>query len=286
MASNQTTSNLLQNSSGLYGLFPEHEKRENLVSEIYLTSITFIVFAGNILTLNVVCRKKRTRPPDVLLGCLATTDLLTALFVFLLLITYNIEKIWPGGLVLCYINTFISVACLKFSMFLAAWIAVERFLAIAKPFLYRSKVNMKKTVVFVASTLTYSIFVALLPVAGMATLRVDFSVTEWSLCVYHWPAMEANCFSSIYVILNMIDSAFAVFVVLVSNVSVIVYFVRRKRRKRAIAPVVEAPPVMESLGKQERCIKQARSDLKYAHLMGIASLYFTLSFIPSQVGKL
>ena len=280
MASNQNMSSLL-NISELYGIM-EVKERETPISAIYLTSIAFIIVAGNILTLNVVCRKKRLKPPDVLLGCLATTDLLTALFVFPLLITYSIMKEWPGGLVLCYINTFSSVACLKFSMLLASWIAVDRFLAIAKPFLYRSKVNMRKTLLFVASTLVYSILVAVLPVIGMATIGVKENIIEWSWCVYHWPATDAQLVSTAYVILNIIDSTFALLVVLVSNISVIVYFVKRTRRKRKIAPAGEAP-VMESSDKKVRRAKEARSDLRYAHLMGIASFYFTLSFLPVQV---
>lgn len=274
---------LVKNISGLYGRTVKAKTSETPISGIYLASITFIVIVGNILTLNVVCRKKRMRPPDVLLGCLATTDLLTALFVFPLLITHNVVNKWPGGLAMCYINTFASVACLKFSMLLASWIAVDRFLAIAKPLLYRSKVNMRKIILFVVATLIYSVVVALMPVAGMATGNVGANITKWSSCVYHFPAMEAKFWSTIYVILNIMDSTFAMLAVLISNVSVTIYFVKRKRRKRVIAPVTETP-VMDSFDKQERCEKQTRSDLKYAHLMGIASLYFALSFVPVPVG--
>lgn len=243
---------------------------------IYFASVSFFIVLGNSVMLGVVCKKRRRKPTDFLLGALAITDLIIPIVVFPLLVAHGITGTWTGGRASCYVNAFVSMFLLKFSMLITSIIAVDRFLAIGKPFIYRSKFNLRKMRIALVIGAMYSFTVSLIPLVGMVCSEGE---PKWHLCFYHWAAGRTKALTSIYVIINVVDTSLATLTVLICNIGVIGYFLkRRENRKTRIVPASG-----NDLQTHKQNIRRRRNDLKYARLMVVVSLYFLLCFLPIQV---
>ncbi|XP_032239480.2 5-hydroxytryptamine receptor 7 [Nematostella vectensis] len=259
---------------------------QRCASAVYFALASLVVIAGNVLTLCVVGKKKRRKPTDLLLGVLAATDLATPVLVLPFLVMYGSTGSWAGGKAACFMSAFLSMFLFKFSMLVASLVAIDRYLAISKPFFYRSKILIRPTRYAVGLSGVYSLALALIPFSGILLKVHKIHTSEWPLCFFHWLAEQhAKTLTTTYIILCSIDTGLAVLVVLLCNIGVVVYFVKRRhQRGKNVAPVesVGERPLSFSM-RPPRNHSQRRNDLKYAKLMSAVSCYFPLCFLPIQV---
>lgn len=246
----------------------------------YFAVVSVFIVLGNAVTLAVMCKRKRKKPTDLLLGTLAVTDLVIAAVVFPLQIVHGLTGRWSGGRPTCYLSAFVSMLLLKFSMLVACIIAVDRFLAIGKPLLYRSKINLSRVKFATVVSAFYSLIVSVIPLVGMIYMHT--TPFNWHLCFYHWAASRSHFLTAVYVVLNVVDTALATSAVFVCNIGVIIYFVKKRntRKTQAVPASVDdtAPPAAQRTNRDGW-----KRDSKYARLMAIVSLYFLLCFLPLQV---
>ncbi|EDO42227.1 predicted protein [Nematostella vectensis] len=262
--------------------------KQRCASAVYFALASLVVIAGNVLTLCVVGKKKRRKPTDLLLGVLAATDLATPVLVLPFLVMYGSTGSWAGGKAACFMSAFLSMFLFKFSMLVASLVAIDRYLAISKPFFYRSKILIRPTRYAVGLSGVYSLALALIPFSGILLKVHKIHTSEWQLCFFHWLAEQhAKTLTTTYIILCSIDTGLAVLVVLLCNIGVVVYFVKRRhQRGKNVAPVEsvgERPPSFSM--RPPRNHSQRRNDLKYAKLMSAVSCYFPLCFLPIQNSK-
>ena len=247
----------------------------------YFAVVSVFIILGNGVTLAVMCKRKRKKPTDLLLGTLAVTDSVFSALVFPLLIVNGLTGRWAGGRPTCYLNAFASMCLLKFSMLIACVIAVDRFLAIDKPLLYRSKITPTRVKLAAVVGALYSLSVSAIPLVDMICMHA--AACSWHLCFYHWAADPSHTLTSVFVVLNVVDTALATSAVLVCNIGVIVYFVKKRNMRKTQAmsmapgePVAQHPPARTSRFSWNQ-------DLKYARLMAAISFYFLICFAPIQV---
>ena len=118
--------------------------------------LTLLVsLTGNILLMVTFVRMKKNI--TILIANMAASDLLVAIFLIPRLITREITGSNAflvhgiGGILLCKMCTFLSDMSLSVSTQSMVFIAMERFLAVAHPFLYK-KITVKTRRVFIALT--------------------------------------------------------------------------------------------------------------------------------------
>lgn len=272
--------NYSRSQSGLVMVNSTFESKRK-ISAIYFACISLFIIFGNSMTLCIVWKKKAKKPTDFLLGSLAALDLLTPLTEFPLLVVDSTFGVWLGGETTCYLVVLISLFLWRFSMIVSTMITLDRFLAIAKPFYYRSKIRLRTIRVAVVVFGIYSLIIAVLPVVEMASQN-PFR-RDWWRCIYHWKSSRYHLLTSVYVVLNSIDSSISVVVMTVCNFAVVAYFINRNRKQTTNVGPGKDRCYRSKYGNNSR---KRKSDMKYAKIMAFVSFYSPLSFFPVQVRKL
>lgn len=241
------------------------------ISAIYFAVISVFIVLGNFGTVCVVWMKKRKKPTDHLLRILALVDMISPFCQFIQRIVYCLTGVWFGRQVSCSMIVFISLFLFRFSMILSTMITVDRFLAIAKPFIYRSTIRLRPIKITVIVSGLYSVILGVIPsFEAMSSNDID-----WWRCIYHWTTSRSYHFTRVHIIANVIDSLICVVIVTVCNIGVVIYFIQRIRKnwKRTTSSKSE----VSNNSRREK-------DIKYAKLMFLAAFYFPLYVIPTQVG--
>lgn len=268
------------NTSNSHVHLTDQDKSNREISAIYFTVISVFIALGNIGTICVVWMKKRKKPTDHLLRALAVVDMVTPFCQFSPGIFYSLTGIWKGGQVSCSLVVLVSLVFLRFSMIVSTLIAIDRFLAIAKPFFYRSKVRLGPIkVIFIIGGI-YSSLIALFPVLDL-NYDNDFD-NDWWRCIYHWKTSRSPGFTRIHIIANLIDSLICVLIVTICNIGVIVYFVQRRRKNT----LKGGPNIVSKDSSSPSSDSRRKKDVKYAKLMGLVMLYVPLYILPTQVKKM
>ena len=262
-------------------IFDTSFKSKRKISAIYFACISLFIVFGNSITLCIVWKKKVKKPTDFLLGTLAALDLLTPMTGFPLLIVHSVFGVWFGGKTTCFLVIFISLFLWRFSMIVSTLITVDRFLAIAKPFFYRSKIRLRPTRVAVVVFGIYSLIISVLPILKI-TSETPLNQNWWQ-CIYHWKSSRHHVLTSTYVVLNSIDSTLSVVVMSVCNFAVVAYFINRNRKQSTNV----GPQRNRSYRSRSRNnATKRKSDMKYAKIMALVSFYSPVCVFPVQVGKL
>lgn len=241
------------------------------ISAVYFAVISLFIVLGNFGTVCVVWMKKRKKPTDYLLRILALVDLVTPFCQFTQGIVYSLTGFWFGHRTSCSMIVFMSLFLFRFSMILCTMITVDRFLAIAKPFIYRSTIRLRPIKITLLISGVYSVILGILPsVEVMSNSDID----RWK-CIYHWQTSRSDHLTRVHIIANAIDSLICVAIVTICNMGVVIYFIQRIRKNGKNA-----------IKSEDSNNTRRKKDLKYAKVMFFVALYFPLYIIPTQVGPL
>ncbi|XP_031573232.1 5-hydroxytryptamine receptor 7-like [Actinia tenebrosa] len=263
--------------SGLV-IFNSSFESKRKISAIYFACISLFIIFGNSITLCITWKKKAKKPTDFLLGTLSALDLLTPLTEFPLLVIYSTFGVWLGGETTCHLVALISLFLWRFSMIVSTMITVDRFLAIAKPFFYRSKIRLRPTRVAVVVFGIYSLIIAVLPLVEMASQ--DQFEKDWWRCIYHWKSSRYHPLTGVYVVLNSIDTSLSVVIMSVCNFAVVAYFINRNRKQsNNVGPEKNG----SYRSRYRNNSRKRKSDMKYAKIMACVSFYSPLCVFPVQI---
>ncbi|XP_076872288.1 trace amine-associated receptor 13c-like [Brachyhypopomus gauderio] len=113
----------------------------NVLSYVFAAAVVLITVCGNLLIIISVCHFKQLHTPtNMLILSLAVSDFLIGVFVIPTALIWMIESCWifTAFYRICFI--FISCFFTTMSMYNVALIAVDRYLALSKPFVYNKTV--------------------------------------------------------------------------------------------------------------------------------------------------
>ncbi|KAM9495273.1 trace amine-associated receptor 13c-like [Clarias gariepinus] len=114
-------------------------------------AVVLLTVCGNLLVIISVFHFKQLHTPtNMLVLSLAASDFLGGAFVMPPMLIWSIESCWILGGDFCFVFLLISRFLAIFSVYNIALIAVDRFLALSKPFLYTNAISVKNmcTVVY------------------------------------------------------------------------------------------------------------------------------------------
>ncbi|XP_048364357.1 5-hydroxytryptamine receptor 1E [Sphaerodactylus townsendi] len=137
---------------------------ENILITLTLSIITILTMLLNSSVISAICTtKKLHQPANYLICSLAVTDLLVAILVMPLSITYIIMEKWTLGHFLCEIWLSIDMTCCTCSILHLCVIALDRYWAITDAIKYARKRTAKRAVVMIIIVWTISVFISMPP---------------------------------------------------------------------------------------------------------------------------
>ncbi|XP_066506311.1 trace amine-associated receptor 6-like [Hoplias malabaricus] len=104
------------------------------------------VFLNLLVIISISHFKQLHTPTNLLILSLAVADFLVGLFVMPVNTMQLMDSCWYLGTVACYISPIISLVSMLGSLWSLILIAVDRYIAIADPLLYSTRITVRKTV--------------------------------------------------------------------------------------------------------------------------------------------
>lgn len=137
---------------------------ENMLIAVTLSVITTLTMLLNASVISAICTtKKLHQPANYLICSLAVTDLLVAVLVMPLSITYIIMERWTLGHFLCEIWLSIDMTCCTCSILHLCVIALDRYWAITDAIEYARKRTASRAAVMIVTVWTISVFISMPP---------------------------------------------------------------------------------------------------------------------------
>uniref|UniRef100_A0ABM5GBT0 5-hydroxytryptamine receptor 1E n=1 Tax=Pogona vitticeps TaxID=103695 RepID=A0ABM5GBT0_9SAUR len=137
---------------------------ENMLIALTLSVITTLTMLLNSSVISAICTTKKLRQPANYLICsLAVTDLLVAVLVMPLSITYIVMEKWTLGYFLCEVWLSIDMTCCTCSILHLCVIALDRYWAITNAIEYARKRTPKRAGVMIGTVWTISTFISMPP---------------------------------------------------------------------------------------------------------------------------
>lgn len=196
------------------------EPRSNVsVSRIVSMAVPSVMFAagvlGNSLALVVLYSSRKQQKQSVfyrLVGALAITDLLgTCATSPVILLVYANGLKWQGGRPLCNYASFMMIFAGLATIFILAAMAMDRYLALNKPYFYSAHVNPSRVKYVFPILLTAALVMACLPLIGVGDNVHHFPGT-WCFFDYYGATFRVKLFAYMYSVLGL--SALTVIIIL------------------------------------------------------------------------
>ncbi|XP_070559580.1 octopamine receptor beta-2R-like isoform X2 [Ptychodera flava] len=234
------------------------------VNVIYYIIVVPLAVIGN--SLSVACAativRHRKSIPDLLIGTLATSDLLMTITVHSFSIVSLAAGRWVGAETTCDAQYSLSWMFWKFAFFNIQTQTIDRYLAINKPLYYRSNVTIRKILyclfVFTTFSLLTSTFTAIYNSDQLGLKH------GWFICLdYH--ANKEDLYFILVFALNSGIFALGVGVFIFCNVAVSLTLCRFRRNTTAVDSGSEA---------------RARSERRFAVLIMAISIVYACFWLP------
>lgn len=245
--------------------------RDPVLGGTLLTIDVFIAIL-NSLAVTVIMRFRTKNCIDILVLGLAMTDLTKGLIpVPMSVATYLTDWHMQPETAACDFFGWIAFTTNSASMLILTMMAMERFVAIVKPFSYRSLITKRRMEIWVLVAVVFSSLISLLPVLGWGRMK---SYNKGAYC--HFDYTHKSLKSKSYALFILIYGFTMTFVVFAAY-SIVFYKIRDliKRHKRfAISRSIAS----KSPSKKGRKIEKGEIDLKVEKMFSYLTLGLMLLF--------
>ena len=264
---NKTITSFFNSSieSDVYGIVLS--KNVIIGTSIYYVFLLPFSILGNVLAISVSLRIliHRKSIPDLLTLCLATSDLVCVLSVHLPVLVALAAGEWMGGIYTCAYQYYMAWSCLKLSFFILVLMTIDRYLALCKPFYYRSRVKQRKVLYAVISLTAFSYLSTSLTI--ICHSHTIFILKTWYMCMNTWSSTDPYNRG----VLIFYGSTFVVFsgVFNYCNTAV-VKWLRKRSNGKAVVPAL-------SNARQNR-------ESRFAKIIILLSVVFVIAWTPYLVG--
>lgn len=216
--------------------------------------------------------------PNVFVLGLSCVDLISLTLFSVPSWLFYINGEWMGGKRLCDFQGFVFLFSTLCSAFLAMCMAVDRCIAVTKPFFHRKTMTVNKAKVLLFATITASFFVSLFPICTFGSFVRNL---RGSFCTVNWfPQNELDrAFCVFYAVLGGLPAT----VVLFCNITVIWELFRSKQRRVSVTNMI-VPGANRRIMSQPQPSEREDTEKQFSRTMVLISVVYLFGWIPFTVG--
>lgn len=266
-----------------YGNLDEPTPQVKLALGITLLFFTMLGILGNIVISVIVFKVLRSRRTlhNVLILVLAVTDLLTICLAFPPALLAYLSGLDVGHAPLCNYHGTVLNFFYIISVMLVTCMSLDRYLALSRPFFYKTSVvfDSKMFVVIFTSLCVFALLVSLLPVFGLSANVLQYPRT---FCLFRLNARDYK--GKIVVFLNLFLLMLCLVTVLGCNSAVSwtsLRMLERSRQRQRSVDTIETSSNFSACSTEE-CQFLKLSVIVMVAFLGCWSLFFVSSFFFAQ----
>ena len=233
---------------------------------------TLIIFL-NVLAIIVILRFKRKYNPDLLIFSLAVADLVKAFIPLnMTLVAYLGDKTMEQSSDACKVFGWTAFTLNSGIMLVMTVMAVDRYLAICKPFRYKYLLSRKRLICSIIGVFVFSGFHSALPLFGIGRIQ---SYNNGSFCHFDFDStIPLNMVYNIFVLVLGISMLLVVIICYTRTMFNVRGLIRRQRRM--------STPRRDIDGSEQR--RQSMNRM-FVRLMIVMMLVFCVSWLLFLVSK-
>ncbi|XP_052379469.1 trace amine-associated receptor 1-like [Oncorhynchus keta] len=233
---------------------------------LLLGSISVLTVCGNLLVIIPIIHFKQLHTPtNYLILSLAVSDLLLGVLVMPPRMVYSVESCWYFGDLFCKVQTSTDVMLSNTSILNLCFISIDRYYAVCRPLLYRTKITVHVVLIMMLVTWTGSAIV----VFGMIFL----GISTWGMEDFYYKnvACEGGCILFQNKVSSTASSVLSFFIPGVGLLSIYLkIFIIAQRQARSIQGTTN----QNSVGKSQR-----KATKTLAIIMGVFLSFWTPFFV-------
>ena len=242
---------------------------------LYIVSTTGIV--ANVFAILASAKLLRIQPlsPNVFVLGLSCTDLVSLTLLSIPSWLCYINGEWLGGKRLCDFQGFTFLFSTLCSAFMAALMAMDRCIAVTRPFFHRKTMTVHKAKVLLLVATTASLVVSIFPVFCFGSFVRNIS---GSFCSVNWFPETApeRAFCIFYAVLGGLPAM----VVVLCNIAVILELFRSRKRRISVTNMIL--PAASRLSKR-RITEREDTEKQFSRTMVVISVVYLFGWIPFMV---
>lgn len=157
-----------------------------VLESVALVTLDIVIFFGNFIICLVIYRSKRLRTmTNMLVVALSISDLITASITLPMAAGTSIRSRWIYGSIGCQIFGFCSKYLVHVSLYIITLIALNRYIRIIKPSLYKKVFTIKKSLALLAFIWVMPALVRAIPILTSSARFVFVSKTATCILAFY-----------------------------------------------------------------------------------------------------
>lgn len=215
--------------------------------------------------------------PNVFVLGLSCIDLVSLTLFSIPSWLFYINGEWMGGKRLCDFQGFVFLFSTLCSAFLAMSMAVDRCVAVTKPFFHRKTMTVNKAKVLLITTITSSLVFSVFPICRFGSFALNL---RGSFCMVNWFPQNSSdrAFCVVYAVLGGIP----VIVVLLCNITVVWEIFRSRQRRVSVTNMI-MPAASRRAMFQPKSQDRVDTEKQFSRTMVLISVVYLFGWIPFTV---
>lgn len=245
---------------------------------LYLMSVLGVLANAFAILASARLLQRQPLSPNVFVLGLSCVDLISiTLFSIPSWICYTNSQ-WIGGKRLCDFQGFVFLFSTLCSAFLAMSMAVDRYIAVTRPFFHRKTMTVNKAKILLSVTISASLIVSLFPLCSFGSFVQNLRGT---FCTVNWFPQNASdrAFCVFYAVLGGLPAT----VVLFCNITVIWELFRSKQRRISVTNMIVPGVNRRAMYPAKGSERVEDTEKQFSRTMVLISVVYLLGWIPFTV---
>ena len=244
----------------------------------YILSIAGIVANAFAILASARLLQLQSLSPNVFVLGLSCVDLISLTLFSVPSWIFYLSGEWTGGKRLCDFQGFVFLFSTLCSAFLAMSMAVDRCIAVTKPFFHRKTMTVNKAKILLVVTVTASLVVSLFPISSFGSFARNL---RGSFCTVNWFPQNASdrAFCVFYAVLGGVPAI----VVLFCNITVIWELFRSKKRRVSVTNMIVPGASRRIMSQQKTSADRDDTEKQFSRTMVLISVVYLFGWIPFTV---